>query len=82
MKKTVHNDKLEERDHAKYFLHIPDADFNPVRNQEIVENSIKKYEAMRRKKKHEYDEAYAERSDAVASYLKSFDYVGDHSLLG
>jgi hypothetical protein len=38
---------------------------------------------MRAKKKHEFDDAYAERGDAVVSYLKAIDRGGVSSgLLG
>lgn len=59
-----------EADDKKFYLEIPDPNFSPERNKAVVEGSIKKYEAMRRKKGKEYTQDYAERSDAVVSYLK------------
>ncbi len=57
-------------DNAKFRLEIPDANFSPQRNKAIIDMTIKKYDEMRKKKRHEYDSDYAERSDAVVSYLK------------
>jgi hypothetical protein len=81
--KTKVNKEKEKRDHALYFIEKPDPNFSPAKNKFIIESSILKYEAMRKKKKHEFDDAYRERADAVVSYLKSFNKGGvDHSLLG
>lgn len=58
----------------KFYAVTPDAGFSPARNKAVVENSIKKYEAMRAKKWKEWEEGVAERSEAVASYLKHVDW--------
>lgn len=60
----------EKDDHDKFFLERGDPDFSPERNTAVVENSIKKYEAMRKKKAHEFDDAYRERADATVAYLR------------
>lgn len=65
------NKKDQERDHALYFIEDGDVGFSPERNKQVIENSIKKYEAMRMRKNKEYIENIRERSDAVATYLKS-----------
>ena len=65
--------KNQRRDQAKYYLNIPEYGFSPTRNKMIVENSIKKYEAMRRKQKEKLRDPYAERADAVVSYLRFAD---------
>lgn len=49
----------------------PDPDFSPDRNKAIIEGTIKKYEETVEKKRKEYRNQVAERSDAVATYLKS-----------
>lgn len=54
----------------KFFLEKGDPGFNPARNKAVVKESIRKYDLMREKKAHEFDEAYAERAAAVVSYLK------------
>lgn len=48
-----------------------DANFSPQRNKAIIEQSIKDYEAMRAKKGTSQDDAFAERADAVVSFLRS-----------
>lgn len=63
----------QKRDQAKYYLDIPDADFSPARNKAVVENSIKKFEAMRKKKMNQAVEEYRERADATVSFLRAVD---------
>ena len=64
--------KLDPKD-RRFILKSPDSDFSPERNKQIVEQSIKDYEVMRAKKTAEHDDSYAERSDAVVSYLRHLD---------
>ena len=68
--------KNQKRDRAVFYLEKGDPGFSPERNKAIVERSIKRYEAMRKKKKHEFDDAYMERADAVVTYLKAIDRGG------
>ena len=63
----------------KYILNTPDAGFSPERNKAIIENSIKEYEAMRAKKLKDQVDQYAERADAVVTYLKSLNKGGMES---
>lgn len=61
----------EKRDHALYYVDHVDADFSPERNKAIIDRTIKKAELMRKKKMQNYVDSIRERSDAVATYLKS-----------
>lgn len=60
-------------DDKKFYLEIPDPNFSPERNKAVIEETIRKHNAMIQKKKHEHDGAYAERADAVVSYLRTAD---------
>ena len=60
--------KIDKRDY-KFVPMTPDADFSPERNKQVIEGSIKKYEAMRLKKQKQFMEGIGERSEAVASFL-------------
>ena len=55
----------------KYVLPEPDKDFNPDKNKRVIEGTIRKYEKMRKKKMDEFTDNLRERTDAVATYLKS-----------
>jgi hypothetical protein len=52
----------------KFVLDIPDKGFSPQRNKQVIENSIRKYEAMRAEKMKAFGEGVAERSEAVTSF--------------
>lgn len=76
LKKNIVKDKskiLEEqkRDFALYFVEDGDEGFSPEYNKHVIEKTIKKAEDLRKLKKKRYDETLRERSDAVATYLKS-----------
>jgi hypothetical protein len=58
-------------DYKKWYLPGGDKDFNPKKNQEVIEATIKKTDDLKRKRDAEYREAIAERSDAAVSYLFS-----------
>lgn len=60
-------------DYQKFHLEIPEPGFSAKKNKLIVENSIKKYEATRQKKKKDLKDPYRERADAVVSYLRFAD---------
>lgn len=51
----------------------PDPDFDPERNQRIIDETIKESRARRRKLQAEYDEKLRERTSAVAQYLKGIE---------
>ena len=57
----------------KYMLEKPDGDpgFNPMRNKQIIEDTIKKTDKRIMQLKKEYSEQVEERVDAVSYYLKS-----------
>jgi hypothetical protein len=61
---------LDKRDY-KYILDKPDSGFSPERNKMIIENSIKKMDAMILKKRQEWREGTAERVDAMLTYVQS-----------
>jgi hypothetical protein len=60
--------KISKRDY-KFIPMTPDVDFSPERNKRVIEGSIRKYEAMRKKKQDQFMEGIGERSEAVASFL-------------
>ncbi len=61
----------QKRDYAIYFVEDGEEGFNPEYNKMVIERTIKKAQENRKKKRKEYIEALRERSDAVATYLKS-----------
>jgi hypothetical protein len=68
------NKKIKEeqkRDHALYFIEEGEPGFNPDHNKAVIERTIRKTDALRKKKLKQYIDALGERSDAVATYLKS-----------
>ena len=58
---------ISKRD-KKFILDTPDPDFSPERNKQVIENSIKKYEAKRLERMKTFREGVKERSEAVASF--------------
>jgi len=48
-----------------------DPDFDPARNKRIIEETIKKSAAHRRKKNREFEAGVKERSEAIANYVES-----------
>lgn len=73
-------EQAQKADYDRYFVKHP-KDFSPTRNKTIVEQTIKDYEAMRIKKAKQFDDHYAERADAVITYLRSLDRGGATSSL-
>ncbi len=55
----------------KFWPDSPDPGFDPERNRRTIENSIKKYEAMRAKRMKAFRNELSERSHAAAYYLTS-----------
>lgn len=66
----------QKRDQALYYLHVPDPDFSPEHNKQVIENSIKKFEAKRKQIYKNAVERFAERADAVTTYIKAIDRGG------
>jgi hypothetical protein len=52
----------------KFVLDIPDEGFSPQRNRQVIENSIKKYEAKRAERMKAFREGISERAEAVTSF--------------
>lgn len=65
-------DDVQKEDYQRFYKKDATG-FSAERNKAIVEQTIKEYEAMRAKKAVVFDEHYAERSDAVVTYLKQID---------
>lgn len=65
----------------KFYLEIPEKGFSPERNKQVVENSIRKFEVLRKKKWNQRMEEYRERADASASFLRYSDKMGGHAKL-
>ncbi len=55
----------------KFVVATPDAGFDPRKNKMVIDECIREYEAMRKKKLQQSQEGIGERSDAVATYIKS-----------
>jgi len=70
--------KIDKADY-KFVPANPDPDFSPEHNAQVIENSIKKYEAMRRKKLKEHNDTLVERAEAIGSYFKSLNMGGKES---
>ena len=62
--------QLDPRDY-KYIVEDGDIDFNPARNESIVNQVIAETDARVKKLKEEWRDPFAERADAVATYLTS-----------
>lgn len=65
-------DEMMQEDHARFFVKDPTG-FSPERNKAIVEESIRRYDAMRATKLKTVVGQYEERADAVVSFIKSVD---------
>jgi hypothetical protein len=63
--------KDQKRDYQKFFIEDGEPGFSPDYNKYVIEKTIKKTNAVRRQKMVQFREGVAERSDAVATYLKS-----------
>jgi hypothetical protein len=70
--------KVDRRD-WQFVKPQADDNFDPERNKQVIENSIKKYEAMRRKKMQEHTDGVEERAQALAFYMKHKGKVGSES---
>lgn len=61
--------KSQKEDYRRYYVDKPDSSFNPKRSREVVNRSIEKYEKKRKAQEKAWVDKFAERADAVASYL-------------
>jgi len=61
----------QKKDYNKFFDHKADASFVARHNKDVVDEVIKETIATSLRKSKEYTEKIKERSDAVATYLKS-----------
>ena len=52
---------------------VDNPNYNVEENKAVIERTIRAAEAVYKKKAKEHDDDYAERADAVVSYLKSLD---------
>lgn len=57
----------------RFFVEKGDPGFDPNRNKKIVEDSIKKHAENKLRLEKEYADEFAERADAVATYLLHAD---------
>ena len=62
-------DLIEPQD-LKYVKVDPDADFDPKRNEEIIENTIKWTDRIKRERDRQALEGIKERVDAAGTYIK------------
>ena len=67
MSKTI----VQKADYEKFYVLDPEPDFSPEHNKRVIENSIKRYDQKRKQAMDTFREGVGERSDMVASYLKS-----------
>lgn len=67
---------ISQQDYQRFFKEEGDVGFSPDRNRRIIEDTIKKHDAMRAKRMKEFDEALQERTDAAMWYLKHVDQHG------
>ena len=61
---------IDMRD-KKFWPSEPEPGFNPERNKQVIEGTIKKYEAQRLARMRLFVKGLKERTDAIASYLTS-----------
>lgn len=66
----------ERRDYQKYYVSGGEKGFSPKRNEFIIEQSIKRAESMRKRKKKLYEENIKERVDAAADYVMYLERGG------
>lgn len=58
-------------DYKKWYLPKGDPGFNPQKNKEVIEQTIRKTDYERKKRDQEYREAVRERAEAATDYLFS-----------
>lgn len=62
--------KMSQDDYDLYFDHNADPLYVERHNKEVIDRTIKKYEAKRAQALKDWRDKAGERSDAVVSYLK------------
>lgn len=71
--------KIHELDEKFLEIWGESPDFDLSHNKRVIDESIRKYEAMRRKKEREFDEGNRERAQAASHYLKSLENGGQEN---
>jgi len=61
--------KRQEKDYKKWFKYEGDPGFSPERNNQVIEDSIKAYEAYSKLLSNKFTDELKERVHAAASYL-------------
>jgi hypothetical protein len=61
--------KVQKEDY-KFFKEKGDPGFSPERNKYVIEKTIAKYEANRKRKMQQFQDNLGERTEAVAMYFK------------
>lgn len=79
-KQSVETQNNQKRDIAVYFVEEGDPGFSPDRNKAVIAESIRKSKEVRRKILVKELDEIRERTDAVATYLKSRMAEGSSSV--
>jgi hypothetical protein len=66
-----------KKEDLKFFVEKGEPGFNPERNKQIIENSIKKYERTVAQKRAEHRDELAERVDALVQYFCSPKFISN-----
>ena len=69
--KPIIETENQKNDFDKFFVATPDSNFDARRNKQVIEESIKKADLIRAKKRKQKQEEMGERIDAIVSYLFS-----------
>ena len=69
MRKVIKSDKVAREDWGYVPLN-PDPDFDPVKNQKIIDNVIRKNQLNFKRKERERKKLLSERTSAIASFVK------------
>ena len=64
---------IEKQDFQRFYKDTDEKGFSPTKNKYIIEKTIRDYEAKRAQNMKSKVELYAERADAVISYLKHLE---------
>mgnify|MGYP001601905753 FL=1 len=76
--KIKHDDRIDPQD-WRFVPADPDPDFDADHNRQVIDRTIKKSEAYRRKKMRQFNEGVGQRSEAIATYLQSVKAGGKTS---
>lgn len=74
--------KVLKKDYEKFYVLKPEPAFSPDHNKRVVEGTIKKYEAKQKAVMAKFRDGIAERSNMVASYLRTGAYKSIDKYLG